>query len=124
MEDKNIMENKIKRDPNIDFYRGLAVLGIIAIHTAFHSGTDYVPDWFKSLTLLIDVSYFFFISGKSMCFYEGDLFKTSKSLFKTWLKWIYGITILFVISYIIGSDGIKNIRELFQGYFLISLFRH
>lgn len=112
------MTNESKRNFNIDLFRGIAIINIIAIHTAFWSGESYTPHWFQSLTLLLDVPYFFYISGRSICFYEGDLFKTSKILLKTWLKWVFSITILAFIFRVIGSEGgAKDLRDLFQNYF-------
>lgn len=53
----------MNRNTYIDMLRGIAALGVIAIHTAFWSGQSYTPIWFQSLTLLIDVPFFFFLSG-------------------------------------------------------------
>lgn len=41
----------IKRNEYIDYLRGIASIGIIAIHTAFWSGQSYTPEWFQNLTL-------------------------------------------------------------------------
>ena len=41
-----------KRNYNIDFLRGIATISIIIIHTAFWSGTEYLPSWVSNLTLL------------------------------------------------------------------------
>jgi fucose 4-O-acetylase-like acetyltransferase len=61
-----------ERDHYIDIVRGLASLSIIVIHTAFWSGESYVPQYFKSLTLLFDVPAFFFISGLSRGLLKRD----------------------------------------------------
>lgn len=116
--EENILIIESKRNLNIDLYRGIAIINIIAIHTAFWSGGSYTPHWFQSLTLLLDVPYFFYISGRSICFYEGDLFKTTKVLLKTWLKWVFSITILAFVFRVIGSEGgVANLKDLFQNYF-------
>ena len=52
-----------KRNYNIDFLRGIATISIIVIHTAFWSGTAYLPEWVSNITLLLDVPEFIFISG-------------------------------------------------------------
>lgn len=53
------------RNNTIDFFRRLAALQVILIHTAFHSGSSYVPAWFQNLTLFVYVPVFFFLSGWS-----------------------------------------------------------
>lgn len=53
---------KEKRNTYIDMIRGVVGLGIICIHTAFWCGQSYIPTCFQTLTLLIDVSLFFFLS--------------------------------------------------------------
>ena len=52
-----------KRNEYIDYLKGIASIGIIAIHTAFWSGQSYTPEWFWNLTLLLDVPFFFYLSG-------------------------------------------------------------
>lgn len=105
-----------KRDMRIDLYRGLGAVGVIAIHTAFWSGESYVPSWFQSLTLLVDVPYFFFIAGKSACFHEGQMVKAGKSLGKMWLKWICSISILAIVCQIFRWSGVIDIRDLLWNY--------
>ena len=51
------------RDQSLDFLRGLAALSIIFIHTAFWSGEAYVPQAVEALSLILDVPFFFFLSG-------------------------------------------------------------
>ena len=58
----------VKRDNSIDFFRGVAAIWIIFIHTCFWSGEVYVPVWLKSLSLIIDVPLFIFISGMTFNF--------------------------------------------------------
>lgn len=43
--------------------KALCICGIVFIHTAFWSETDYVPNWVRNLSLLLDVPAFFFITG-------------------------------------------------------------
>ena len=83
------MEKKLnKRNHNIDFLRGVAALCIVVIHTAWWSGTAYLPSWFSNLTLLIDVPVFMFLSGMSF-HYVQSIGKNLKSLFSQWKKWLY-----------------------------------
>lgn len=75
----------IKRNDNIDFFRGVAAVWIIFIHTCFWNGSMYVPTWLQSLSLIIDVPLFVFISGMAFNF-SNNFFKTIKSLCKIWFK--------------------------------------
>lgn len=52
-----------KRDAFIDFFKGLLILWVIHIHTVFGSGTMYIPEVVRQVSLLIDIPAFFFISG-------------------------------------------------------------
>ncbi|MEO7862860.1 MAG: hypothetical protein ABIU05_20970, partial [Nitrospirales bacterium] len=56
-------EAKTSRDSFIDLARGICVLSIVFIHTVFWSGSGYVPTYVASLSLLIDIPAFFFLSG-------------------------------------------------------------
>lgn len=42
-----------QRNEYIDYLRGVAALGIVAIHTAFWSGQSYTPPWFWNLYVLV-----------------------------------------------------------------------
>ena len=84
-----------KRNYNIDFLRGVATLCIILIHTAWWSGTGYMPTWFSNLTLLIDVPVFMFIAGISFN-YVNSIIKNLKGLLVQWKKWLY-----FLVFYIL-----------------------
>ena len=79
---------KQERNYSIDFLRGIAVISIIAIHTAWWSGQGYLPAWFSNLFLLIDVPVFIFISGISFSYHESVL-KTIKGIVIQWKKWIF-----------------------------------
>ena len=52
-----------KRLESIDLWKGITILSVLVIHTTFWSGRLYLPDWTRSLSLLLDVPVFFFISG-------------------------------------------------------------
>jgi peptidoglycan/LPS O-acetylase OafA/YrhL len=51
------------RDRFIDFCKGFLILWVVQIHTVYWSGETYIPKVPRQLSLLIDVSMFFFISG-------------------------------------------------------------
>ena len=54
------MGNKKKnRNYYIDNIRGLATISVVFIHTVFWSGSSYVPEYMRNLSLLIDVPIFF-----------------------------------------------------------------
>lgn len=60
-----IILSRAERNDYIDFLRGVAVIGIVAIHTAFWAGQSYTPEWFWNLTLFLDVPFsFFFQDGR------------------------------------------------------------
>lgn len=113
---RRVDEKLRKRDKKIDLYRGIAAIGVVSIHTAFWSGESYVPQWFQSLTLLIDVPYFFFIAGKSARFHEGSVVQTGRSLYKMWIKWIFAVSVLAVGCFIFKGGGITDFRDLLRNF--------
>lgn len=61
------MGNKKKnRNYYIDNIRGLATISVVFIHTVFWSGSLYVPEYMRNLSLLIDVPIFFLLTGMLM----------------------------------------------------------
>ncbi len=87
---------KKERNYNIDFLRGVATIFIVLIHTAFWSGTLYLPYWFTNICLLIDVPVFMFISGISFT-YVKSIIKNLKGLIIQWKKWLYFLLFYLVI---------------------------
>jgi peptidoglycan/LPS O-acetylase OafA/YrhL len=51
------------RVKSIDVIKGLTILSVINMHTCFWSGTLYLPNYCRSLSLFWDVPVFFFIAG-------------------------------------------------------------
>lgn len=95
----DVTKMKNNRDPLIDCVRGIAVLGVLAIHTAFWSGSEYVPDWFQSLTLLVDVPLFFFVSGWGSGLKEmGNIIRQLDGLWKNF----FGKAVFCVIVCVVG----------------------
>ena len=86
------------RNYYIDFLRGLAAINIIIIHTAFWSGSEYVPVWFQSLTLLIDVPLFFFIAGWAFS-YSSSFEKSLLNVLRTHLKYTVFLLIYTVVIF-------------------------
>ena len=61
------MDNIKTRDGYVDTMRGLAIVSVILIHTAFcFKSNSYCIDVIKNLTLLFDVPVFFFLAGFTM----------------------------------------------------------
>lgn len=87
------------RNYYIDFLRGLAAINIILIHTAFWSGSEYVPVWFQSLTLLIDVPLFFFIAGWAFS-YSNSFEKSLLNVFRTHLKYFVFLLIYTIVIFV------------------------
>ena len=109
------------RNEYIDFLRGVAALGIIAIHTAFWSGQSYTPEWFQNITLYLDVPFFFYLSGWGSSYRKSDVIKTAKSVLKVWCKWIFFISFLAVFCLLsqyvpVHFEGVKDVRDLFSNY--------
>lgn len=109
------------RDKSLDFFRGIAALNIIFIHTVFWSGEQYVPQVVKSLALLIDVPFFFFLSGWSFN-YCKNINRNIHHLFLLWFKWIVYISILGIISALLKIQGISNELDFLKNVFFIVSF--
>ncbi|MGN1336996.1 MAG: acyltransferase family protein [Candidatus Coprovivens sp.] len=88
-----------KRDNLIDIFRGIAVLSIIIIHTTFWSGSSYVPDYIKSLSLIIDVPLFIFISGMTFNF-SNSVMKNIKGLFNIWKKYLIFLIPFYIYEFL------------------------
>ena len=71
------MQKQNNRYEYIDMLKGIAVLSIIAIHTAWWAGQSYIPEWFRAVTLALDVPFFFFLSGWGASLHRGDIVRTS-----------------------------------------------
>lgn len=104
-----------KRDNSLDFFRGLAAISVILIHTCFWSGTSYVPIKFQSLSLLIDVPLFVFISGMSFNF-SKSLFKTIKGFCKLWYKYIIFILLYYLLIFIFDRNNF-SLYHIFTALF-------
>lgn len=106
-----------KRDNNIDFFRGIAAICIIFIHTVFWSGTSYTSPGIKSLSLLIDVPIFIFISGMSFN-YSNSVFKTIKGFSKLWIKYLVFVVFYFVLIFIFNNDHF-SFSNIFKAAFFV-----
>ena len=91
-----------ERDLYLDFYRGLAVISIIWIHTVWWSGESYTPHLLRNMALLLDVPFFMFLSGWSFS-YNPDALKQFKNLFVIWLKWSFFLIIVHAFLHIVSE---------------------
>lgn len=103
------------REPYLDFYKGIAAISIIFIHTAFHSGEAYVPHWFSNLTLLLDVPFFFFLggwgAGISLRSGKNSIIKTLNSIGRILLKWLFFVTFIHILMTALGLHGFSSIID-------------
>ncbi len=97
------------RDCYLDFLRGVAAVNIIFIHTAFWSGTAYVPVVIQTLTLILDVPFFFFLSGWSFT-YTRSFTKSVRSIFLTYMKYVF-----FLVFYILCLFAVAGLTGLERG---------
>lgn len=70
----------IERDNYIDNIRGIATISVIFIHTVFWSGSSYIPNYMRNISLFFDVPIFFLLTG--MSFYLTQKFDFIKQIFK------------------------------------------
>ncbi len=107
-----------ERNLYIDECRGIAAISVVAIHTAFFGCPD-VPEWFKSLTLFIDVPFFFYLSGWASSYSHPDVIKSLKSILKIWSKWIVFILVINIFCYIssklpLSYSPLRSLQDLFK----------
>lgn len=88
-----------KRNHYIDFIKGMTILQVIIIHTAFFSGSSYIPEDIAQLTLFIDVPIFFFMSGWAFRYKENtkENFKNLIRLHCSYLIFMGIVSILLLI---------------------------
>ena len=130
----NMRINK-KRDVYLDFYRGLASVSVIFIHTAFHSGQTYVPYWAQNLTLLLDVPFFFFLSGwagtirkdtvekQEVLDIKGQraIKKALKGIVQIWKKWLFFLIVIQIGCVFFNISGFTSIFDFLNALFFINV---
>ena len=89
------------RNNYVDFCRGIAAVNIVFIHTTFWSGTYYVPVWMQSVSLLLDVPFFFFLAGWGRA-YSPSISRTFRSLVLLYGKYCFFISALFLFLKLSG----------------------
>lgn len=86
------------RNEKLDFWKGIATLGILALHTSSYACAAIVPIWFRSCVMLCEVPLFFFLSGEGSYYYEGNVNKTCLNIGKMWIKWIFFVACVWLIQ--------------------------
>ena len=97
------------RDQVIDLFKGFTILWIIHIHTVFWSGTMYLPDYLRELSLFIDVPIFFFLSGYLV------FFGSRKDIISRSLRQMKRLYLTYVILSLVVFFAVILLRFLF-GY--------
>lgn len=109
-----------QRNHYIDILKGIAIISVVLIHTAFHSGNSYIPIWFANFTLLFEVPVFFFLAGWSYSYSKGNR-SYFQGLFLTQIKYmIFIIIVYFAIlftNYIQKSNNPVTLTTLFYWLF-------
>lgn len=106
-----------KRDYYLDFLRGIAVIGVIIIHTAFKSGTSYVPEFMQSITLLLDVPFFFFISGWSYS-YVRSIIKNIENLFSIQKRYFVFLILYTTILFLFSREDVSKVNFIYNFFYI------
>lgn len=104
------------RDRSLDFFRGIAALNIIIIHTFFWSGEKYIPQIVQSFVLLIDVPFFLFLAGWSFV-YCKSINRNIYHLFLIWSKWVGFVCVFGGICCFLGLRGIGDTLDFLKNLF-------
>ena len=107
-----------ERDLSLDFFRGIAAISVIFIHTVFWSGGSYVPEIFRTVALLVDVPFFIFLSGWSMN-YSSKLPRIFTNLLKIWFHWILFISLIDLFCFFAFKNHITKSVWVKQIFFAV-----
>lgn len=120
-----------QRDLYIDLARGICVISIIFIHTVFWSGSSYVPNWVRNLSLLVDVPLFFFLTGCTMSIYSK--LNPLKQILKLALLFFFTVAICQIIylnfnlknliaPLILGDAKVPHVPLLKGSYWFVPVY--
>ena len=113
-----------ERNNYIDCLRGIAAIAIVFIHTCFWSGGSYVPELMQTLSLAIDVPFFFFLSGWAST-YVGSFEKGITSLLGTYKKYVmffpFYMMALLVVGVFSGQFTGLTLSNLYANLFFIRI---
>ena len=111
-----------QRDNSLDFLRGWAAINIIFIHTCFWTGEAYVPVYIRSLSLLVDVPFFFFLSGWSFS-YVNSFWQSIRGLLDIYKKYLifllYYIALLYIVGRHTGNFSGFNLQNFYSNLFFL-----
>lgn len=113
IEKEQIVKEKIKQEQKntrnyyIDVLKGIAIISVILIHTAFHSGTSYVPSWFANFTVLFEVPMFFFLAGWSYAHSKNNK-SYVQNMVITQIKYMIFICLMFIAIKITNQIAFSN----------------
>jgi len=126
MTNSNVPKNKTalvkntSRNHYIDVLKGIAILSVVFIHTAFHSGTSYVPTWFANFTLLFEVPIFFFLAGWSYSYTKSNR-NYFQGMVLTQIKYMLFMLLIFIAinisNYLQFSNNPVTIENLLGWFF-------
>jgi len=103
------LKKQVKKSRNyyIDVLKGIAIISVILIHTAFHSGSSYVPTWFSNFTLLFEVPMFFFLAGWSYSYSKGNK-SYVKGIIITQIKYMFFVFLIYIAIHITNAIHFSN----------------
>ncbi len=115
----------------IDLARGICVISIIFIHTVFWSGGNYVPNWVRNLSLLVDVPLFFFLTGCTMSIYSK--LNPLKQILKLALLFFFTVVICqtiylnfdlknLIAPLILANAKVPHIRLIEGSYWFVPVY--
>jgi len=106
------------RNLTLDLLKGIAILNIVFIHTIFWSGSTYnANDTLRQLSLIVDVSLFFFLSGWAANYQKNNIKIFTARIFKLYVQYI--VMIIFMVIMLIAVFG-HNVSSLpIAGYLSI-----
>lgn len=104
-----------RRNYYVDFIRGIAIICIVLIHTAWHSGAKYTPEIVRNMTLLFESPMFFFIAGWTYS-YSKSTKKYIKGLIKLQYRYMIYMTIVFIALLLLAPHTYK-ITNLVNWFF-------
>lgn len=103
-----------RRDEKLDFYRGLAILNVVLIHTCFFSGQSYVPEFMRTLCLLYEVPVLVFLAGRSAQ-YRNRFSSTFSGLVKIWVEWMLISTLVVLVYRLLTGKNAVTALQYLQG---------
>lgn len=102
----------MKRDESLDFWRGIACIAIILIHTVFHSGSAYIPYKISCWFLLFDIPVFMCIAGMTYSLINSPE-KKLKEIINLLKQWVIFLVICYIFFMIFNRSSIQ-LKDFFS----------